>query len=793
MIRKILLGLSLGFIFTLVQLPHDPFFQQLVTSKFTQIFGNAFDCRLTFKHAHIDIWTPALVLEDVRVTPQEGTGWSWTAKSYSTRCSWWHLWQHKALDLDMCFENLVAESEYTHEGLAISPHVKKMVLGKPLIPLVVIQLQLDNARFLVNQNSKQIAHFNWNSCTHDRQGILHSKLQLVDGTILVGNQELKKLTASAMCDIAPCAQQPGFTMQGSCIFDTQANQPTSYTIAASWLADVGMLDIAGSDATAIHCELESEKQTGSFSCTVPLIAGKKCAAVAGYSLPEMPGNLTVEGQFNYADLFTLAATYECKTKLLDKDLHTQGCLHLNDKSITLKGTAHDFMYQAELDTKQSYLKQATIFDQHSHLFSIAGDSKSAKHYTLQADLALTNRIGAPLFDRCPIKGQLNAQMLLESGNCSIDLETDQLFALIPHSFYSLKEIKSHLNFNYTDRKITLKNVSVVFDQGSLNCSHGIVQCDADHQLESVSIPVMLNKIPIKIDPSIQGELAGQLAITKTQDKPVLIQGNLIVDNGTINALEYAKQMMTSRKKPEIPFNIVCDFSLSTRTPIRIDAPLIKSNAILNLHVTNTFNDPHIAGSCALQNAIVQLPYKPLYVECAQITFIPGQPSPLINMLATSKIKQYEVMVQVIGTVDNYQLIFSSNPFLEQWEIIALLASGNPKSAVSTLIPSVASQLLLDYILYAPNSLTQSTRAWLAPLEYVRFVPHFDDQSARGGIRAAFEIAVTDQLTATIQKNFTLTEDTRLQVEYAVSDDIAVRATRDERRDLNAEIEARWKF
>lgn len=792
MIRKILLGLLLGLIFTIAQLPHDPFFQRLVTRKFTEFFGNAFDCRLAFKRAYIDIWAPALVLEDVRVTPQVGAGWSWTAKSYSTRCSWWYLWHHKALDLDMCFENLVAESEYTHNGLAIAPHVKKMVLGKPLIPLVVAQLQLRNACFKVTQDGKQRAHFNWNSCTHDRQGILHSKLQITNGSIFLGNQELKKLTADAMVDIAPCAQQPGFTMQGACVFDTQANEPTSYTITASWLCDVGMLDITGTDATAVHCTLEGVNRAGNFSCSVPLMAVKKCAAIAGYTLPELAGFFELDGQFNYADAFTLAAHYSGNTRLQDKKLHTKGCLNLDADHIMLNGSAHEIAYQAVFDKKQSYLKDAQISYENMPVCSITGDPKNNNRYTIHADLALANTIGAPRFESCPVKGQLNAQVALESGSCTIDLSTNALFVLIPSSFYSLKEIKGHLAINYNDRKITIQDSSISFDQGSLYCARGMVQFNAGYQLESVSVPVLLNKFPIKIDPSIQGLIEGQVAITKIKDKPAAIGGNLLLDNGALNALEYAKLMIASTKKTEFPYPIVCDLFISTRAPIRIEAPLLKSNASLNLHVTNTLDDPHIAGSCALQDARVML-YKPLYVESAQITFIPGQPAPLMNLYATSKIKQYEVMMHIIGTLDNYQLIFSSNPFLEQQEIVALLLSGNHKSALTTLIPSVASQLVLDYALYVPNSLSPSTRAWLAPLEHVRLVPHFDDQSARGGIRAAIEIAVTDQLTATIQKNFTLTEDTRLQVEYAVSDDITVRATRDERRDLNTEIEARWKF
>jgi len=45
----------------------------------------------------------------------------------------------------------------------------------------------------------------------------------------------------------------------------------------------------------------------------------------------------------------------------------------------------------------------------------------------------------------------------------------------------------------------------------------------------------------------------------------------------------------------------------------------------------------------------------------------------------------------------------------------------------------------------------------------------------------------------IQKNFSLTEDTKFELEYFFSDDITLRAIRDERRDIGGEVELRWKF
>ena len=56
-----------------------------------------------------------------------------------------------------------------------------------------------------------------------------------------------------------------------------------------------------------------------------------------------------------------------------------------------------------------------------------------------------------------------------------------------------------------------------------------------------------------------------------------------------------------------------------------------------------------------------------------------------------------------------------------------------------------------------------------------------------------EININDRWKAILQKNFSLTEDTRIELEFLLSDDITLRGIRDERRDLGGEVEMRWKF
>ena len=53
--------------------------------------------------------------------------------------------------------------------------------------------------------------------------------------------------------------------------------------------------------------------------------------------------------------------------------------------------------------------------------------------------------------------------------------------------------------------------------------------------------------------------------------------------------------------------------------------------------------------------------------------------------------------------------------------------------------------------------------------------------------------VGDRWRVMMQKNFSLPEDTKVELEYLLSDEISLKGVRDERGDVRGEVEMRWKF
>ena len=80
-----------------------------------------------------------------------------------------------------------------------------------------------------------------------------------------------------------------------------------------------------------------------------------------------------------------------------------------------------------------------------------------------------------------------------------------------------------------------------------------------------------------------------------------------------------------------------------------------------------------------------------------------------------------------------------------------------------------------------------------PLRYVQITPNFTDLSGRSGIKGTVSVDLNDQFHAQIQKNFNLQDDFSFYLQYMLSDDISLRAVKDQRGEVGSEVEVRLKL
>ena len=251
------------------------------------------------------------------------------------------------------------------------------------------------------------------------------------------------------------------------------------------------------------------------------------------------------------------------------------------------------------------------------------------------------------------------------------------------------------------------------------------------------------------------------------------------------------------KKSENALDVALDIHVATKESVHVKTMLMDMNAKVDLVVKGSLRKPSLIGSVELLSGALSFPYKPLYISKGALYFLPNQMhEPIIEQVAKNKIKQYQVALQVTGSLSSNHVMLNASPTLTDEQIIALLLVGSEEHSLNTMIPALVMQNFKDFMINPDQSPMNLEAYWahlLKPLRYIRIMPTFTDQSGRGGLRAALEIDVNERLKACVQKNFDLTEDVRFDIEYLLSDDMWLKGVRDERGDMTAEIEMRWKF
>jgi len=199
----------------------------------------------------------------------------------------------------------------------------------------------------------------------------------------------------------------------------------------------------------------------------------------------------------------------------------------------------------------------------------------------------------------------------------------------------------------------------------------------------------------------------------------------------------------------------------------------------------------------LLDGTLKFPYKSLAIVGGSMHFTAQQwNDPFIELTAKNKLKKYNIGLQVSGSVQNPHIRFEASPTLTEEQVVALLLTGAQESSLNLVMPTLIMQNVQQLLFgpaKSPSRLQHHFNSLLKPFSHVKIVPRFSDETGRGGLRGAIEIEVNDQLSAVFEKNFSLSEDIKFEIDYQLSDDVNIRGIQDERGDLGSEVEFRWKF
>lgn len=383
---------------------------------------------------------------------------------------------------------------------------------------------------------------------------------------------------------------------------------------------------------------------------------------------------------------------------------------------------------------------------------------------------------------------------------SLILDSQDMTLSLPETYNFISGIKATAFIDWDPFSVVIRNLLIKMHKGKIESKELKYEWDNNKKESFWHAPFQLHKCFLNWKKDLFVLNTGAFVFQKRLDKKATLDGFMAIEKGQLkeNPFSLTKQKETTQSifsetlLESMPLDI--NVHLFTHSPVYIDTPFLKSRATIDLTMQSVNETPILSGALNLHQGMLHFPYKSLSIVKADINFLPHQFSdPLINIVARSTIKKYTITLFVTGSLETPHISLDSIPYLSEEQILSLLFTGAVEETLPGMVPLLIIQNLESLLFGINQKKDAKTSLWKDSLKKIRLIPQFSDQTGRGGMRGTLEIDITDYLHALFQKNFTLSEDTRFEVEYIISDDMSIRAVKDERGDIGGELEMRFKF
>lgn len=518
-----------------------------------------------------------------------------------------------------------------------------------------------------------------------------------------------------------------------------------------------------------------------------------------------PNNLSMHIDFNSAYHADVQYQAMLVNPLTSGVLSAGGSVVVNQHLVSLNGFIGDHTYNFEVPLlPQAHIQKLQYNNAAGEpLVSLQSKNGDPQQFEGMLKIPLIRTI-VQSFTRYDLQGEgvLNFKGALALP--LIQLKTELVGATIrlPQTHNFISDFVADVAIDVQQKTVVAQNIECKMHRGTVKAGPAQAAFDEAYNFKSFSLPVVLDSCLLNVKKDVFAMLSGALTLSKQDGKQPLLQGSVSIDRSLIHENLFSDKVQkaifsgTSSMFDAGHNDLLFDVTVETKNPIRIDTAFVEAQAKIKLHIQDSLQNPKVTGAIDLISGSLAFPYRPLNIVRGNIFFMPNQLyDPMIEVVARNTIKKHTVTLNVTGSLLNPHVTLESNPPLSEEQIVGLLLVGSQGDSLNMAVPAIIMQNLKTVLFDSEHSPIKlgKLKSWLKPFRYINLVPSFSDQSGRGGLRGAIEIELNDRVRGVMQKNFSLSEDTKFEVEYALSDDVSLRAIRNERKDVGGEVEMRWKF
>lgn len=364
---------------------------------------------------------------------------------------------------------------------------------------------------------------------------------------------------------------------------------------------------------------------------------------------------------------------------------------------------------------------------------------------------------------------------------------------IPGSYNLITNFSADFDIDIHAKQLKLSNIVIDFYKGSAISKQALFFWDK--KITFFHVDLQIKNFLANWQDDFFGVLDGNFLIKSSGNNlPINVFGDVIIKKSLIKENIFSQG--TSQKiMGNLPIHL--DLNISNEEQLAIRTPFLKTQATTDLNIKiratpNILSTPKFAGTITLRHGTLIFPSNKLFITSGKITFIPTQiNNPMVYLVAKNRIKKYVVTLHATGPWQKPTIFLESTPELTEEQIISLLFADSENVTLQSQLPAIIMQNLSTFILSNKKLFPITTSFFqklTKPLKYIQISPNFSNQSGRGGVVGKISIDINKQLHARIEKNLSMQDDFSFLLEYFLSDNFNVKAIKDHREDIGAEVE-----
>lgn len=456
-----------------------------------------------------------------------------------------------------------------------------------------------------------------------------------------------------------------------------------------------------------------------------------------------------------------------------------------------------------LNNKKFSIKMVTIKSGASS-FKISGGFEIGKEYDLmfegRTNLAplkgLSRKIGY-------LKGDSEFKLSI-SGRWD-DPEINGSMILKDTSF-GLKDFPSYIssingNLNIDEDRIVLEKLTGKVGGGDVSLS-GVVYLKG-LSIKRFYVQANVDNVTTTYSKDFSVTFDGKLLCRGTSDS-MNINGDVKIKRGRYKEMvEWRSWLLAVKPKetirPEVSIfekaqlnirisgdeNILIDNNIA-RTPVKIRGDMILKGTILS---------PIIFGRVESNEGYVYFRNNEFKIIFASVDFAdPNRIKPVINLTAETLVKGYNIRLALEGQMDHFNLALSSDPRLDEVDILALLTVGQIGKQLKGLEGGIGAGEATSFITGKVQDVIEERLRSITGLDRFQVEPYISTKTGTVGPQVTVsKRLIGDRLFVTYTNSIGASEEQIIKLEYLVGKNVSLIGLRDERGSLGGDIKFRFEF